>query len=101
MVHPSLVKSFEEHRTSVSVAKRSGSINQSEPKRIKMETPSVADHVDSNRGKSITQNQVDKLIMQYVVWEMRPLVTVEKPAFKAFVEGLSGNKKVVSQNAFK
>jgi hypothetical protein len=40
--------------------------------------------------------------MQYVVREMRPLATVEKPAFKALVEGLSGNKEsYVSQNAFK
>ncbi len=38
--------------------------------------------------RSITQDEVDGLISDYIVQEMRPLSTVEKPAFRKMINGL-------------
>ncbi|KAF2878962.1 hypothetical protein ILUMI_27210, partial [Ignelater luminosus] len=35
---------------------------------------------------------VNKLVINYIVEEMRPICTVKKPAFVKLMEGLSGKK---------
>lgn len=98
LVHPSLVKSFEEHKSSF--AKRAADDDdQPGSKKMKSE-PKQTNIVNYSDNKSAklrirTQAEVDNLIVQYIICEMRPLATVEKPAFKALVEGLSGNRKVM------
>jgi hypothetical protein len=51
-------------------------------------------HIIPRNQTSISQDEVDKLIADYVVQEMRPLITVEKPAFKNLIHGLNRNVSI-------
>jgi hypothetical protein len=50
---------------------------------------------DKQSASVITQQKVDELVINYIIEEVRPLRTVEKPAFKALVEGLSPSHTVL------
>ncbi|KAL5245992.1 hypothetical protein ACI65C_013400 [Semiaphis heraclei] len=50
------------------------------------------DGVDS----SCIQESVTNLVFEYIVEEMRPMVTCEKPAFRRLIKGLSGITEYVS-----
>jgi hypothetical protein len=43
----------------------------------------------------ISQDKVDELIVNYIIEEARPLCTVEKPAFKELIHGLSPSHSVM------
>ncbi|KAF2890205.1 hypothetical protein ILUMI_15968, partial [Ignelater luminosus] len=42
------------------------------------------------KPQSVSTDLVNKLVINFIVEEMRPICTVEKPAFVKLVEGLSG-----------
>ncbi|KAF2887485.1 hypothetical protein ILUMI_18688 [Ignelater luminosus] len=44
------------------------------------------------KPQSVSTDLVNKLVINYIIKEMRPVCTVEKPAFVKLVEGLSGKK---------
>src|SRR5206468_4750871 len=55
---------------------------------ITPDQPSIIQHASNHRA--VSQTEIDNLVIQYIVSEMRPLSTVEKTAFKALVERSSG-----------
>lgn len=91
MVHPTVFKSYEEYKSLKRRENESAVNGEPSSKKCKAETKhkqSIVEHV--NNKKTASQAQIDNLVIQYIVSEMRPLSTVEKPAFKALVECASG-----------
>ena len=59
----------------------------------------VEDKIDSHNVKSVTfvsQDSADELVTNYID-EVRPLCTVEKPAFRALVPGFSPSSTVMGR----
>ena len=102
MVHPDLLRRFEAHKAlkSSERLKRSATTDEleagpSDMKKAKMTQSLLL------KSCNIQQNKVDDLILNYIISEMRPLSTVEKPSFIALVSGLAPSRTVACRKTVK
>jgi len=97
-VHPSLVSQYEEHKNAAEQSKRVKRNNSAG------ENPAES----TGRGKkqmkleqccqqTITQDKVDKLVMNFIVGDMCSLRMVETQEFRDLVIGLAPNSTVMSR----
>jgi hypothetical protein len=84
--HPGRLKEFDNYKS----IKRPAETPLLEPITKKQKQLSIV-----GSSLSVPQNVVDSLVMDYIVQEMRPLATVEKPAFRRLLTGINPSVNVL------
>jgi hypothetical protein len=51
----------------------------------------------ASASRTVTQDRVDELVIDYIVSEMRPLSVIEKPSFVRLIKGLCPGAEVMSR----
>lgn len=106
--HKGLVSKYEQHKVATIALKRK---HEDDSKDLQQSTPvTVSSDIfaaTSKRAKvqsalhassvTITQAQVDKLIVNYIIQGMRPLSTVEEKSFVDMIVGLQPTKTVMTR----
>jgi hypothetical protein len=103
-VHPARLAEFEKYKAEVTSKNKAKQSESAERPADEIPTGGMVKKVrqttlilTSDRGlsPSLPQSSVDNLIMNYIIEEMRPLATVEKPAFRNMPQGINPTVKVV------
>jgi hypothetical protein len=100
-VHPARLPEFEKYKDEV-ISKEKGkqtrphddeSTKNSSVKKSRQ--TSLIPTASQGLSLSLSQSSVDNLIIEYIAHEMRPLVTVEKPAFRKLLQGINPQVNVM------